>query len=51
VIAYSPYLSQLESNGLELLLSNLQRLDETQEEEKQGVFTTLGVIENLSEVI
>lgn len=41
---------QLENTGLELLIANLQRLDETHEEDRQGVFNTLGVIENLSEV-
>ncbi len=32
-----------------MLLGNLLKLDETQDEDRQGVFNTLGIIENISE--
>ena len=37
----------LELQGLELVVLNLDRLDETNEEDAQGVFTTLTLVENL----
>ncbi|KAK3240256.1 hypothetical protein CYMTET_49893 [Cymbomonas tetramitiformis] len=40
----------LENNALELLVQNLARLDESVPEEAQGVFNTLGVVENMMEV-
>lgn len=36
--------------GLELLVQNLSRLDESNEEDAKGVNTTMGVLENLLEV-
>jgi beta-catenin-like protein 1 len=40
----------LVNSGLELLVQNLSRLDETNEEDAQGVHYTLQIIENLREV-
>jgi beta-catenin-like protein 1 len=41
----------IKEQGLELLVQNLNRLDESKnEEDAQGVYNTLGVIENLIEV-
>ncbi|KAI9139486.1 Catenin-beta-like protein [Paraphysoderma sedebokerense] len=40
--------SLLENQLLDLLVQNLSRLDENQPEDKQGVFNTLNVIENLT---
>ncbi|CAM9534144.1 unnamed protein product, partial [Heterosigma akashiwo] len=39
-----------ENQGLELLLQNLARLDEASEEDAQGVFNTLQILENLIEI-
>lgn len=38
------------AKGLELLVQNLSRLDESNEEDAKGVNTTMGVLENLLEV-
>lgn len=40
----------VDAHGLELLVQNLARLDETHEEDARGVSLTLGVIDNLLEV-
>mmetsp|Transcript_38537 Transcript_38537/g.90995 ORF Transcript_38537/g.90995 Transcript_38537/m.90995 type:complete len:517 (+) Transcript_38537:141-1691(+) len=40
----------VENSFLELLIKNLQRLDESEDDQKQGVYSTLGIVENLSEV-
>lgn len=40
----------LENSGLELLVQNFSRLDESSEEDAQGVHYTMQIIENLSEV-
>lgn len=49
-----PLFSLLQSavglKGLELLVQNLSRLDESNEEDAKGVNTTMGVLENLLEV-
>ncbi|KAI7879344.1 DUF1716-domain-containing protein [Lichtheimia hyalospora FSU 10163] len=37
----------LENEMLELLIQNLQRLDENEEADRQGVFKILGILENL----
>ncbi|CAM9463938.1 unnamed protein product [Chrysoparadoxa australica] len=42
--------SLVENQGLELLVQNLARLDEAQEEDAKGVYATLGVMEGLLEV-
>lgn len=39
--------SFLDSQGLELVVQNLQRLDEKNEEDATGVYNTLAIIENL----
>jgi hypothetical protein len=38
------------AHGLELLVQNLSRLDESSEEDAKGVNVSLGVLENLLEV-
>lgn len=38
---------QLSNSIFELLVSNLNRLDETEETDRQGVFQILGTLENL----
>ncbi|CAN0504097.1 unnamed protein product, partial [Ectocarpus sp. 12 AP-2014] len=40
----------VDKQGLELLVQNLSRLDESNEEDAKGVNTTMGVLENLLEV-
>jgi beta-catenin-like protein 1 len=40
----------LTGQGLELLVQNLSRLDESSEEDAQGVYNSLAVIENLVEI-
>ena len=42
--------SMLENQALELLVQNLARLDEAEEEDAQGVYNTMAVFENLLEV-
>lgn len=42
--------SDSDEQGLELLVQNLSRLDESNEEDAKGVNTTMGVLENLLEV-
>jgi beta-catenin-like protein 1 len=42
--------SLVENQGLELLVKNLERLDEADEEDAQGVHHTMNIIENLTEV-
>ena len=44
------WVALLWAQGLELLVQNLSRLDETYEEDAKGVNTTMGVLENLLEV-
>jgi beta-catenin-like protein 1 len=39
--------NQLENSIFELLVSNLKRLDETEDADRQGVFQILGLLENL----
>jgi beta-catenin-like protein 1 len=41
--------SLVENQGLELLVKNLERLDEADEEDAQGVHQTMNIIENLTE--
>lgn len=38
---------QLENNLLELLVSNLSRMNEGEESDRQGIFHTLGIFENV----
>ena len=40
----------LENQGLELIVQNLSRLDESNEEDVQGVYFSMGCIENLVEI-
>ncbi|CAI2164326.1 3851_t:CDS:10 [Funneliformis geosporum] len=40
--------SLLENQALELLVQNLDRLDEKETTDKQGIFNTLGIIENFT---
>ena len=40
----------IKEQGLELIVQNLTRLDETVEEDAQGVYNTLNIIENLVEI-
>ncbi|CAG8622657.1 11207_t:CDS:10, partial [Funneliformis caledonium] len=40
--------SLLENQALELLVQNLDRLDENETTDKQGIFNTLGIIENFT---
>jgi beta-catenin-like protein 1 len=40
----------LDGQGLELIIQNLSRLDEENDEDAQGVFNTMGIIENLIEI-
>jgi beta-catenin-like protein 1 len=40
----------VEKSFLELLIKNLQRLDEAEDDQRQGVYNTLAIVENLSEV-
>jgi beta-catenin-like protein 1 len=40
----------IENQALELLVQNLSRLDENEEEDAKGVYNTMGIIENLTEV-
>jgi len=39
------------SQGLELIVQNLTRLDESNDEDAQGVYNTMGIIENLVELL
>mgnify|MGYP003386555827 FL=1 len=43
--------SFLEGQGLELLVQNLTRLDESSEEDAEGVHNTMAVLENLMEIL
>ena len=40
----------IKEQGLELLVQNISRLDESNEEDAQGVYNTLSIIENLVEI-
>lgn len=40
-----------QEGGLDILLSNLDRLDEKIDEERQGVYNMMGILENVSEVM
>lgn len=40
-----------QEGGLEVLLSNVERLDEKIDEERQAVYNMMGILENLSEVM
>jgi beta-catenin-like protein 1 len=42
---------QQQEGGLDILLSNLDRLDEKIDEERQGVYNMMGILENVSEVM
>lgn len=42
-----PHLQQLENSFLELLVENLDRLNEEEEADRQGVFHVLGILENV----
>ncbi|KAL6049631.1 Beta-catenin-like protein 1 [Balamuthia mandrillaris] len=41
--------SFFEHSGLEMLISNMERLSEEDEEDKRGIFQTLAIVENLTE--
>jgi beta-catenin-like protein 1 len=43
--------TQQQEGGLDILLSNLERLDEKIDEEKQGIYNMMGILENVSEVM
>lgn len=40
----------MKNQGLELITQNLLRLDDSNEEDSQGVFNTLSILENLVEI-